>query len=150
METRYGTSPAKRIRLLEIEKRKMISESSFLSSNPSSSHLPSASTKPSSSSVNLDAAFLFSQESLASSQEPFTKYVANNLNVGKDKAMQSVTNQSKHQKNMRMKQHKIIVGRRGIRHAWKEKINEIKNRSVLDPVIYPGSSSNKEMKRRTG
>ena len=51
---------------------------------------------------------------------------------------------------MRMKQQKIIVGRRGIRHAWKEKINEIKNRSVLDPVIYPGSSSNKEMKRRTG
>ena len=98
METRYGPSPEKRICLLEIEKRKMISESSFLSSNPLSSHLPSASTKPSSSSVNLDAAFFFSQESLASSQEPFTKYVANNLNVGKDKAMQSVTNQSKHQK----------------------------------------------------
>ena len=147
MEGNYGPSPAKKIRRLQIEKRKKISETaSFLAH-----HLSSSEERPSFLSTDDEPPLPFSQESLESSQELITPYIANNLNFGKDEAMESVTIQSKiKNKVQKVKKKKMTAGRRGVRNTWKNRVNEKKKKTLTDPVVFPGNLCNAEIKRRTG
>ena len=104
--------------LLQIEKRKKISEAASCFAH----HLSSSEEHPSFLSTDDEPPLPFSQESLKSSQELITPYIANNLNFGKDEAMESVSNQSKiKNKEQNVKKKKMTAGQRGVRKAWKEK-----------------------------